>query len=112
MDISSKLNQKCVHWSRTGINKFNEPSYGSPEEVWCRWEDKTEIFVGLSGESEVSRAMVYIEIDTEPDDMLWLGIIEDLPDPTPDVRTFAHTIRRVDKIPDMQAEEYLRIAYL
>ncbi len=112
MDIESKLNQRCVYWEKTGIDKFGQPIFTEPVEVWCRWEDRTELFITLQGEQEPCRAMVYIEIDIQPDGMLWLGEIEDLPETIPDVRTFAHSIKRADKIPDMQAEEYLRIAYL
>ena len=114
MDIEGKLNQKCVHWLKTGSDKYDMPTYGTPTEIDCRWDDVTELFMSLKGELEPSRSTVYSLTDFHPDDMLWYGTMAEYTaqHDGEDVRTFAHTVRRADSIPDIRAEVYLRMAFL
>lgn len=115
MDIDSKLNQTCVYWQKTGVDIYNTPVFAEPVDIKCRWEDKTVLYISLTGEQMPSRAVVFTECDTAPGDMLWLGNVESLPEEYSeeiDIRTFAHSIQRSDKIPDLRAEIYLRTAYL
>ena len=111
MNIEGKLNQICVHWAKTGVDEFGIPTYDDPVEIICRWEDKTEQFLGLKGENELSRAKVYSLREMRVGRMRCLGTIETIPEGE-DIRTFASNIRSYKKIPDLQADEYLRVALL
>jgi len=111
MNIENKLNQVCVHWAKLTIDEFGIPVYDDPVEIICRWEDVSEVFLGLKGENEISRAKVYSLTDMSVEDLLWLGTIETIPEGE-DLRSFAHNIRNYKKIPDLQADEYLRVALL
>ena len=103
------LKQTATHWAVTGVDKFNNPTFGTPEELNCRWEERTELIQTPDGQQKPSRARIFLEDDIVVGDYLFLGISSET-----DPRTVPNAYRILDfrKIPGLYVEQYERKAYL
>lgn len=119
------LNQTAVYWAPAGTNNEGQQAYGEPVEVACRWEDVVEEFIVRGGGTapETSKSKVLVDRDLEELGILWLppnatglndgeAIIQLTSEDDPMANDKAYEIRRFDKIPNVDADEYVRIAYL
>lgn len=107
MDISSLLNQEVTHWT-TGEAHFEGFSFGSPEVLSARWEDRSVLYITKGGEQKVSNAVVYLSDDVAEGDYIALGSYTDVADPTSLVNAFR--VMQFQKLPDADGLEYLRKA--
>ena len=117
--ISRMRKQTAVLWplaSGSGEVKYDDygqPVTEDPVEIECRWEDKNEEFIDSAGTKRLSNALVYVDRDLEPGDVLMLGDLYDITDlDEPKENDGAFEVRRFDKIPNFRATEFLRTAYL
>lgn len=112
--------QKAVYWplgsadsGGSDYDNYGQPNYATPVEIDCRWHDKNEEFVDAQGMRVVSHSLVFVDRDVVLDGVLWLGELTDVSDlSNPLKNDGAWPIRRVDKIPDMDVEEYLIKVFL
>lgn len=118
--ITRMRKQTAVYWalasSESGgldYDEFGQPVVTTPVEIDCRWEDRTEEFIDSAGRTNLSRAIVYVDRDMRPGDILMLGDTDDITDETNiKENDGAWEVKRFDKVPDIRANEFLRIAYL
>ena len=118
--ITRMRKQTCVYWALKSnesggldYDDYGQPQYTSLVELTVRWDDTTEEFVDAEGTRQAGRALVYPGQDVDVGGMLMLGVTADATSPTdPKANDGAWEIRRFDKIPNLRATEFLRIAYL
>ena len=118
--ITRMLKQTCVYWplassESAGVDadSYGQPDYGTPVEINCRWEDSSKEFLNDKDEIQVSAAIVYVEIDVDKKGVLMLGDLDDVTDESyPLLNDGAREIKRFDKVPNLKATEFLRMAYL
>lgn len=123
----SGCKQKAVYWGNPTEDGYGGLTFDDPVEIYCRWEDKTQILGAITGNqvlgySETSRAIVYLLQDVTEEGYLWLGELTDLDsyldssDGTYiDPRTVpnAHIIKRFEKTPSFGSTTvFLRRAFL
>jgi hypothetical protein len=114
MGIITKMRkQDAVYWARDGADGYGQPQYAPPAAVRCRWDDTAEQLIDpTTGAVFVSQSRVYVDRDMQPGDWLWLGLLADVPVATDPVASGGYEVKRFDKIPNLKASEFLRIAIL
>ena len=123
--ISRSRKQNAIYWPPATQDDYGRMRYGALEELVLdgsnyrvRWEDKSEEFLDAQDTVQTSDAVVYVPLlpsgnEVEVGGFLWLGDRADLTDEaTPTNNPAAHRVRRLDKLPDLKAREFLRTAYL
>ena len=119
--ITKMLKQTCVYWTLASSDSagedyddFGQPQWSSPVEILCRWEDVSEEFVDVKGARQVSRSKVYVDRDVRVGELLMLGELVDVIDGENALvkNDDAWAIRKLDKIPNLKAPEFLRMAFL
>lgn len=110
--ITRMMKQKAVYWAPNGTDKFGQQAYAAPVELRCRWEDKQELFIDITGTQQVSKSIVYVESDVKLDGVLWLGELEDVAPINPFSNEGASKIRAFGKLPKINLRETLRTAIL
>lgn len=118
--ITAMRRQKAVYWapgsSETAGLDFDglgRRLFADPVEIDCRWEDRAEQYVAPSGETQVSRSVVYVDRDMVIGGVLAKGELSDMTDlSSPLLNPGAGSISGWSSIPNFPATEFLRIAYL
>ena len=118
--ISRMRRQTAVYWTLAASESAGEdwddtgqPQWGEPVEIECRWEDVVEEFVDLKGTRQLSRSIVYVDRDVDNGGVLMLGELTDIVEEENVLENDgAWEIRKFDKIPNLKATEFLRMAYL
>ena len=111
--IKRMLKQTAVYWPFLSADQFGVKVVGSPVQIKVRWENKSEEFLDVDGERQISNSVVYVDRDTPVGGILMLGTSADITD-TVDIKenTGAWEIRKFDSLPNLRATESLRTAYL
>jgi len=113
--------QTAVYWGNPVNDGYGGLTYNDPVEVYCRWEDKNEIFIDTNGNELVSKSVVYVTQDVDNNGYLYLGTLDSILDSLESSATpinpinilGAYKIRRFDRIPKLGSTiEFLRKAYL
>lgn len=110
--IQDMRRQVAVFWSRGSPDPYGRYSFAGPVEIKCRWEDKPEEFMSATGERRVSSAVVYVDRDMKPGDMLKKGPMESGTPDDPNSLDDALQIQAFANMPDFDAVEFLKTAYL
>jgi hypothetical protein len=118
--ITKVLKGTCVYWPPGGsesggvdFDDYGQPSYGSPVELDCRWEDVSVEFLDSQGTLQTSHAVVMVGSDVAVGGVLFNGNLAGVSDLTaPKNNDGAWEIKRFDKTPNFRYTEYLREAYL
>lgn len=109
---SRLLNQTCTYWGPTGHDNFYaDETFAAPIVLSgaCRWEERTEKFLGKTNRDEFSNALVWLDQDVKEGGYLASGSVTiDDPKDVP----HAFPIRRFDKIPGVKNRIVERIAIL
>jgi hypothetical protein len=114
--IDDMRQQTAVYWPPAGRDDYNRMAYGAPRELRVRWVDTTETVLNTKGQTKVSKSKVYVGEDVQEDGVLWPGKLADVPaerlaDPLRG-NFGAWEISAFKRVPDLDAEDFLRIAYL
>ena len=112
--------QKAVYWppgseetSGQDYDSYGSPLYAQAVEINCRWDDRTEEMVMADGTRDFSRSQVIVDQDVSVRGVLFLGTLANVGDlDNPKNNEGAYEIRRVDKNPDIDAEDFLVRAFL
>ena len=106
--------QKCVWWPLDSFDDNGQPTYETPVEIDCRWEDVVQEFVDNKGNRNVSKSVVYVDRDMKVGGVLLLGELDSgsIDEENPLQNEGAFEIRQVSKIPNLKNTEYLRVVYL
>jgi len=111
--ITKMLKQTAVWWSLSGTDGYGQPTVGIPIEIKVRWEDVGEEFLDGDGTMQLSRAKVFVDRDVEVGGVLMLGKLDGSVDQAnPKANDGAWEIRRVEKLPTLNAKQFLRTVYL
>lgn len=105
---------KAVWWRASGKDKYGKDKYDSPVEIACRWEDQMGQYFNSRGESNNSKATVYVDRQMTPGDVLKHGPKDSSTLPLPTTDTRALPIQAFDVTPslDYQPGETLYVAHL
>lgn len=111
-----KLNfhQKAVYWGNPQPDGYGGFHFDDPVELTVRWEDKQVLFSLPTGEEQVSRAIVYTQVDVELGGYLALGTLDSIGANAQPVDSgiIAFIIRSFGKSPSLQANQFLRKAII
>lgn len=118
--ITRMRREKAVYWKRGSKDRYQNYTYDAPVEIDCRWDDRAEEFIAPTGETKLSSAVVYVDRDMTPGDVLLFGDKLTEHDsylggangnaPTRLPKAFA--IQSFSRIANLKATEYLLTAYL
>ena len=117
-NIERLCTQTAVYWSTPTEDGYGGLTFdsGSPQEIYCRWEDKNEIIKSDNGKEQVSRAVVYVTQDVDEDGYLFLGSLDDLDsseEENPETAADTYRIVKFDKSPALgSTNEFIRKAWL
>ena len=114
MSIITKMRkQTCVWWSSTGVDAYGRPTWTTPVEIDCRWEDVIQEFVNDDGEERFSRSIVYVDRDMKVGDVLKLGSLDSgIDEDNPKENDDAWEVSRFSKLPNLKNTEVLRTVFL
>jgi hypothetical protein len=121
MGLETKiLKQTAIYWALAsdesgGIDFDDEgqPSFASPVEINCRWEERTEEIVLNDGTVYQSQAKVFVDRDLDVSGFLKFGeLVSGLDMTVPKNNEKTWEIRRFDEIRDLKCRRLVRIAYL
>ena len=112
MTRRAHLKQDATKWTATA-DGFGGWAFTAPVALKVRWEEKAVLFRDQSGEEVISSAKVFLDVDVEINDWLFLGTSTDA-DPTaiPPATGVAYQVRMFEKLPSLRNLEYQRIAFL
>lgn len=123
MSITTFLQRTCtqtaVYWPSPVEDGYGGQTYGTPEEIKCRWESATNLVrskrLGDNAQEIVCNAEVYVLEDLDEQGWLYLGELDDLdsnPDNPMEV-SGAREIQKFEKLPTLgSTTEFLRKAIL
>lgn len=114
------LNGTCVYWplgtAQSGggeFDDFGKRRYSTPVELSCHWEARSMEYMDARGTRRLSRAVVFLDTDVAVGGVLLHDTLASVGDSTnPKNNDGAWEIRRFDKLPDDEEDEYERKAYL
>lgn len=105
MSILSLVKKVCVqdavYWPLSG-NTGYAPSYGTPQEIKCRWDGSSEVFTDKHGKQIVASAEILCPVQLKEEGLIYLGLLADLSSEQradPKVIVDAYEIRKVSITP-------------
>jgi hypothetical protein len=110
----------AIYWAPGPVNDFGQRTYATAQQIRVRWEDRQEEFIDASGNTQISKSVVYVPglengAEVEPLGVLWLGKMVDLvpgSETNPFLNVNADEVRSFSKIPTLNAREFIRRAIL
>lgn len=97
---ASAYNTQVTYWPPAGQSGFGGYTFGTPELILVRWEERTDKFVNSVGEEKIAKAIVYTPSECAVGGYLAKGDLTSTADPT--AVTTAFEIQRADSIPDLR----------
>ena len=120
--VKRMLRQDAILWTYAGEDRFGRKTYEEPRQIKCRWEEKTEQFLDRTGNTQISRAQVYVPEKIPELSVLWQGtfatvVVANDEDGVPDpfVNPGAYEVRQYGEQPNFKARppsKFLRWVYL
>jgi len=105
------LTQKAVWWSKTGQNRFNEPTTAAKVEVNVRWETGNKETVNPSNATIAIDSTVVVDRAMKIGDLLWLGALKDIATPDSSVEDLREIVN-YKETPDIKGRQIRRVAEL
>ena len=106
------MNQKAIWWASDDHDEFGKPSYATPVEIDCRWEDEREEFINANGDQIISNSKLIVDRDMNEKDRLKLGELDSTVDNDPYVETGTWEVLRFAAHPDTKGVKYTREVWL
>lgn len=109
MKIRKFLRQTAVYWAPYAPDGFGGMEYEIPVEIPVRWTDKQELFINDKMETQLSKAVIMVDVDLAVNGMISLMSISDLVigDYSP-AGDSAYKIKAFQKMPDVKAKQFVR----
>lgn len=107
--------QVAVYWRPTGSDRSGQPTYASPIEIPCRWEDVSEQFMTAQQETSLSNAKVYPDRELALTGLLRKGALASTPTATrsaPLNKPGVYEIRKIGGLPNLRNTETLYEVWL
>lgn len=73
----SDMHQEAVYWTKTGLDRYNNPVLGSPVEIICRWVNKRGQTLGPNGTPIALDAIVVVPVEIREGTLMWEGKLSD-----------------------------------
>lgn len=107
------LRGRCTYWPKVGNDSFGQPTFGTPVQLKCRWEDCVKQIMTHDGRTVSSQARIYLESDVSPGGVLLQVLLENVADlSVPFNNEGAWEIMRFDKLPTLRYSQFLRTAWV
>jgi hypothetical protein len=112
--ISKMRKQTAIYWEFSANDEYGKPQFEEPVEIDCRWIDISEEFLDSKGNRQISNSKVYVDRDMILGSILKLGNVADMDSgvDNPLLQDSAYQIRKIEKLPNFKATEFLRTVYL
>jgi hypothetical protein len=113
--IDTFLKQTAVYWPSPIKDGYGQLTFGTAIEIDCRWRDINELFLDRDGKEALSKSIVHVDQDVELEGYLYLGELTDLSAQelvNPILKTNAYPIRSYKKTPGINANDFVRKAWL
>ena len=118
--ITRMRKQTCVYWELASADSAGEdyddhgqPQFLDPVELTVRWDDRNVEYTNPDGIKQWSKSQVYTGQDIRRGEALMLGTLLDVTEAIDIlINDGAMQVKGFDKIPNLKATEFLRIAYL
>lgn len=109
--------ETVVYIPKGGVQEDGSTSlnYAGAREIKVRWEDDSIEYLTATGETEQSRAVVYVGEDFNISDYLFKGTLSDFNDIQEDQKKThpnMYEIRGHKKLPKLDYGDFLRIVFL
>lgn len=91
--------QDVTWWEATGVDGYGNRTFAAPVTKKGRWADKAEEFQSPTGETLVSRSIVYLQEDVSIGDYLLLGTSVTA---IPTNEDLAYPVRQHITVPDLR----------
>lgn len=75
----ANLNQRCIVWPVGDVDRYNEPSFGPPVQVNCRWENVQRDMNAPDGRKITVDATVVTYQEFDVGSLMWEGGFNDAP---------------------------------
>lgn len=92
----------ATYWTAPVENGYGGVSFGTPELVQTKWEDRIEEFTDFRGSDSQSKSVVFVLQDMDEGGYLAKGDFVTTPVEDPTTLKDAYFIKRVDKIRDLR----------
>jgi hypothetical protein len=110
--ITRAQKQILVYWPYTGADLFGQPTYGTPEQMTCRWEDLLKQVFRIDGSPVFSKIELITKKRLEPKGLVWKGKLAAFSAPVrPDNSTGVHEIIAASSLPNLRNTETLYEAW-
>jgi hypothetical protein len=116
------LKMRAVYWDPLpDTDEFGNKVFAAPVEIKCRWEERVQEYSTGTNQTMLSNAVVYVDRDLrvkgvlkklERVDGVWQGLDSLVSQDNPFANEGAWEVNRFDKLPTMDARQYVRTAYL
>ena len=112
--ISHNLKDTAVYWGSPTPDGWGGRTFADGIEIDVRWEDRQEMFVDPAGREIRSQAVVYTDRDLALGGYLYLGTLHDLSSDTaaPETMDDAMEIKKIEKVPSLKIDRYIRKVWL
>lgn len=108
--LERKLNQIASYWAPlASTDLFGKRAYSAPVQLFCHWEDRTDMYHDKFGKQVVSQSKVFFAEDIALDGYLLLGVSSET-DPT--TVAGAYEIMQVARVPNLRNLATLYVAIL
>jgi len=102
--------QTITLWEVTDRDEYNREVFSEPTSIKGRWENSTLFYRDpLTDTQQVSLSVVYLGIDVNMGDYLYLG---ETTETDPLTLLNARKVKRIDTVPDLSTKNSLRKVYL
>ena len=110
--ITKAQKQTLVYWPYTGADLFGQPSYGSPVQMTCRWDDMVKQVYHVDGSPVFSKVELITRTRLQPKGLVWKGTLVAFSAPLrPDVSTGVLEIIAASSTPNLRNTETLYEAW-
>ena len=112
MNFNKFLKQLMYYWPLSGTDETGSPTHGTPLLVACRWEDKCEEILSITGSTFISMSKLLMVVPIPVGSYVYLRKTGDVVPETPAEDARCHLVRAVNEIPDIQAKKVLYEVWL
>ncbi len=102
------LTQTMTLWVKTGVNGYNKPTFASPVQRDCRWEERTTKIQVAEGQEILARSRIFLAEDVAIGDFIAFGIVADS---NPLEVPAARAVLDYRKTPSLDGSDFERKAY-
>lgn len=100
----SHLYETAVLWPNTGIDRYGQPTLGTPEEIRVRWDDSEKRSLDPQGNRISVDATAIVDRDISVHSEMWLGKLDEWvgTGTGQDDETVVMTVKTFNRTPDVR----------